>query len=200
MKKLATLLLGEKDMNFAKRLLMITGGVALAAVLGIMLTPKAVHAVVSTLVTVVNTADNPAVTRDADRASRVPYVSTQTFNCGPGVSECVPFFTAVPSGFRLVIENISGEFKLASGTTTPPNGDLSFNNGIFPVWGFTATVGPTNGSTIARFSQPVTAYADPADGQPLVRVDGNWASVPQNVTLTGYLLNCSITPCPAIQH
>src|SRR5260370_12773885 len=154
----------------------------------------------STPVTVMNTSANPASTLDAGRASRIPYVSTVSFNCGSGISECVPLFTAAPTGFRLVIENISGEFKLAPGVTIPPAGDLSFNNGIFPVWGFSATVGPTNGSTIARFSQPVKAYADPSDGQPLVRVDANWNNVPQTLTLSGYLINCSLTPCPAIQH
>jgi hypothetical protein len=107
----------------------------------------------------------------------------------------------VPSGFRLVIENISGDFKLASGTTIPPNGALGFSAfGSNQVWGFSAPIGPTNGAVQARFSQPVTAYIDPSDGQPVVRVDGNWASNNQTVTLTGYLINCSLTPCPAIQH
>ncbi len=39
-------------MTFAKRLLMVAGAIALAGVLSILLTPKAVHALVSTLVTV----------------------------------------------------------------------------------------------------------------------------------------------------
>src|SRR5260370_13155560 len=125
----------------------------------------------STPATVMNTSANPASTLDAGRASRIPYVSTVSFNCGSGISECVPLFTAAPTGFRLVIENISGEFKLAPGVTIPPAGDLSFNNGIFPVWGFSAPFGPTNGRTIARFSQPVKAYPPPIDGQPLLTVD-----------------------------
>jgi hypothetical protein len=123
----------------------------------------------STPVTVMNTNANPASTLDAVIASRIPYVSTVSFGCGPGV-------------------------------TTPPSGELSFNNGVFPVWGFSGIIGPTHPNTIVRFVQAVKAYADPADGQPLVREDGNWANVPQTVTLTGYLLNCSLTPCPAIQH
>jgi hypothetical protein len=154
----------------------------------------------STPVTVMNTTANPASTLDAGTSSRIPYVSTQIFTCAAG-GECVPLFTAAPSGFRLVIENVSGDFKLLPGTTIPPNGELGFNNGVFPAWGFSAVVGPTNGpNTFARFSQPVKAYADPVDGQPLVRVDGNWSSFSQTVTLTGYLINCSLTPCPAIQH
>ncbi len=42
-------------MKFAKRLLMVGGAVALAGIIGTMMVPKVAHAVVSTLVTVVNT-------------------------------------------------------------------------------------------------------------------------------------------------
>jgi hypothetical protein len=154
----------------------------------------------SSPVTVMNTTSGPANTLDAGIASRIPYVSTVSFGCGPGVSECTPLFTAAPSGFRLVIENISGDLRLTPGTTIPPNGALSFISAGGPEWGFSAPIGPTNGNLQVRFSQPVTAYADPVDGQPVVRVDANWANVPQTITLTGYLINCSLTPCPAIQH
>jgi hypothetical protein len=155
----------------------------------------------STPVTVMNTNANPGSTLDAGIAGRIPYVSTANFPCGPGVSECTPLFTAAPSGFRLVIENVSGDFKLTTGTTIPPNGEVGFINAGSPAWGFSAPIGPTNGSTQARFSQPIMAYADPSDGQLVVRVDGNWASgTSQTVTLSGYLINCSLTPCPTIQH
>lgn len=49
---------GEAKMKFAKRLLIVAGAVALAGLLSVMLVPKAVHAVVSTLVTVANTSSN----------------------------------------------------------------------------------------------------------------------------------------------
>jgi hypothetical protein len=159
-----------------------------------------VNGAYSTPVTVMNTNANPATTLDADRASRIPYVSTVSFACGPGISECVPTFTAAPAGFRLVIESVSGDFKLTNGTTIPPNGALGFVNAGSPEWGFSAPIGPTNGSTQARFTQLVKAYADPSDGQPVVRVDANWAGGGQTLTLSGYLLNCSLTPCPAIQR
>jgi hypothetical protein len=79
-------------MNFAKRLLMVSGAVALAGALSIMLTPKAVHAVVSALVTVVNTAANPAITQDISKAaSQIVEVT-----CNSTLSACE---TVLPSGF-----------------------------------------------------------------------------------------------------
>jgi hypothetical protein len=154
----------------------------------------------SSPVTVMNTTTGPANTLDAGLSSRIPYVSTASVNCGSGINECGFLFTAAPAGFRLVIETISGEFKLSSGVTTPPNGILFFNTASEPEWGFSAPIGPTNGPTFARFSQPITAYADPSDGQPIVDVDATFTSTAQRVTLSGYLINCSLTPCPAIQH
>lgn len=53
-------------MKFAKRLLMLAGAVALAGLLSVMLAPKAVHAVVSTLVTVANGTANPVPTVAVD--------------------------------------------------------------------------------------------------------------------------------------
>ena len=46
-------------MNFAKRMLMVVGGVAVAGLLGAILTPKAAHGIVATLVQVANTSANP---------------------------------------------------------------------------------------------------------------------------------------------
>jgi hypothetical protein len=157
----------------------------------------------SSPVTVMNTNANPAATLDAERSSRVPYVSTVSQNCGggSGVSECSFLFTAAPTGFRLVLEGISGQLKLASGNTIAPNGFLFLQNSFSnPEWGFSAPLGPTNGYTFARFTQPITGYADPSDGPPVVNVDAYFASTASTVTLSGYLQNCSISPCPAIQH
>jgi hypothetical protein len=56
-------------MNSVKRLLMVAGALALAAIVGMILSPKAAHGIVATLVQVVNTAANPAITEDISRAA-----------------------------------------------------------------------------------------------------------------------------------
>jgi hypothetical protein len=57
--------LKQENMNFAKRMLMVVGGVAVAGLLGAILTPKAAHGIVATLVQVVNTPANPVPTVQA---------------------------------------------------------------------------------------------------------------------------------------
>ncbi len=52
-------------MNFAKLVLMVVGGVAVAGLLGAILTPKAAHGIVATLVQVANTSANPVPTTQA---------------------------------------------------------------------------------------------------------------------------------------
>lgn len=57
-------------MNFAKRLLMVAGVVALTGMFGAALTPKAAHAVVAALVQVTNTSANPVPNQDVDNPGR----------------------------------------------------------------------------------------------------------------------------------
>jgi hypothetical protein len=96
----------EENMNFVKRLLMVAGAVALAAIFGALLAPKAAHGIVATLVQVVNTSANPVPTlaTDALRSFGV------TGSCSLfGTSECLirPIYT-VPAGEIAVIESTSG--------------------------------------------------------------------------------------------
>jgi hypothetical protein len=120
-------------MNFAKRLLMVSGAVSLAAIVGIILTPKASHAIVATFVQVVNAPSQPVpvangvgadgqslpvVNRDADNPARQPFAgecflitparpSNTTSSCEHGIP--------VPPGKRLVIEYVSVFNRLFSG-------------------------------------------------------------------------------------
>ncbi|MGC1106259.1 MAG: hypothetical protein WA876_06955 [Candidatus Acidiferrales bacterium] len=66
-------------MKFAKRLLMFAGAVSLAGLFSVMLAPKAVHAVVSTLVTVSNTTAQPVPTMAVDTRN-VNVVNTPNVN------------------------------------------------------------------------------------------------------------------------
>jgi hypothetical protein len=74
----------EENMNFAKRLLMLAGAVALASLLGAVIAPRAAHAVIATLVQVVNNVavvnpldgngnQIPLLTKDSDSPIRSPF-------------------------------------------------------------------------------------------------------------------------------
>jgi hypothetical protein len=116
-------------MKFAKRLWMVAGAVALAGLFSVMFAPKAVHAVVSTLVTVTNNV--PVVNPSNTDGSSVPL---QTQNSAPlpsqslssgialscvfsGGSDCVinPVYTIPPNAVA-VVESISGQCNINSGS------------------------------------------------------------------------------------
>jgi len=127
---------------------------------------------------------------DVERLARIPYQSTQ-FTVGGCVS-CQLSFTAAPSGHRLVLQHISAQLQ---GSTQLA---LSIGTGFGsqPSWTFGGTLGASN---IGGINQDLLGYFDPADGTPNVTVPGGGV-LNGTVTLTGYLENCSITGCPAIQR
>ncbi len=156
----------------------------------------------STPVTVMNTTANPGSVLDAGKASRVPYQSMVQMNCGSGVFTCLFVFTAAPSGFRLVVENVSGGLNIVGGSPAPVafllnSGPLGTGTGL---WEFTGALGQPTFLVNAGFNQALRAYFDPADGQPSVLVAGNFQGTIHRVTLSGYLENCAVMGCPAVQH
>ena len=139
------------------------------------------------------TVGNTIHVLDAEKLARIPYQSTQ-FTVGGCVS-CQLSFTAAPSGHRLVLQHISAQLQ---GSTQLA---LSVGTGLIgfsyqPSWTFEGTLGTSNTCGI---NQDLLGYFDPADGTPNVTVPGGGV-LNGTVTLTGYLENCSITGCPAIQR
>jgi hypothetical protein len=121
---------------------MVAGAVALAGILSVMLAPKAVHAIVSTLVTVVNTSANPVpVTEGKDLVQEPFATSICTTGDGPpgycsgtatalGVATPPGSFTVPATDSEgnpvkaLVIQFVSGlcnATDLALKTTVPAN-------------------------------------------------------------------------------
>jgi hypothetical protein len=175
-----------------------TGSVVLAGLALTLLAPKAVHAIVATAVEVVNPTSNPVPNLDVERNARIPYESgILTTTCTTGVGgSCYAFFTQVPTGYRLVTQNISANLNMAPGAV--PFGFLT------DTYSFTVAlpgfVGPTYaGSAPGGFTYPLTAYFDAGYAPELV-ISGNFASTSQFVSLTGYLESCAITGChPIVQ-
>jgi len=127
---------------------------------------------------------------DAERLARIPYQSTQ-FTVGGCVSFQISF-TAAPPGYRLVLQHISAQLQGSTQLTL----SIGTGFGYQASWTFDGTLGASN---ICGINQDLLAYFDPADGQPNATVPGGGV-LNGTVTLTGYLENCSITGCPAIQH
>src|SRR5271167_442612 len=100
-----------------KKHLLVAIGFALAGMIGAAFGTGTAQAIVATLVQIVNTTTNPAFTRDADPATRLPYQSTVQF-IPPGVGEQQTGIqmATVPVGYRLVTTNISAFLFLASGS------------------------------------------------------------------------------------
>jgi hypothetical protein len=185
------------------------GALAIAAGALILAAPRAAQAVASALVQVTNTVANPVPNLDAERIARVPYESSQQpqGNCpnGNGLQQCRFVFTAPPTGYRLVVENVNGWITLAGGATSPPFAELGdFDSGqdVLTFWSYTGTLGqPFNTVVQSSFNQPARAIFDAGDSAPFMTVTANWeAGIGQYMTLTGYLENCAVASCQAKVH
>ncbi len=194
-------------MQFAKRMLMVLGSLALLVTLISLAAPKAAHAIVATMVQVANTAANPAVTLDADKATRIPYQSSSegtNFVTGlpcSGVDQNCSFsgITTPPAGYRLVIENISAYLYVRSGNPAP--GGIIYTAAASTLKGATGFSGSYLGSSvqIAVINQSVKRYVNA--GETLsIYITADYNGGANFATVTGYLENCAVTGCPPIQN
>ncbi len=164
---------------------------------------QAKGATYSTPVTVMNTNTQPGSVLDAERATRIPYQSAVSVEgASPGGLLYYTFsgFATAPVGYRLIVLNISGLFDVAPGSVLT-TGWLGNDHNPNVAWGITAPVGGALfGTALSPFSQNVLAYFDPGQG-PVVKVLADLTPLTgSGVTLSGYLENCALTGCPAIQH
>jgi hypothetical protein len=115
------------------------GGVILAVGVLPLAVPRAAHAVAAILVTVVNTAENPAITQSAsEQAAQLIFLTNSivpnsalklsSFSGGPAYS--------VPAGFSLVITavDLTPGFECASGIFTFALNGNTNNTNAFKAW------------------------------------------------------------------
>ncbi|MGA2811811.1 MAG: hypothetical protein ABSG16_10465 [Candidatus Acidiferrum sp.] len=192
-------------MQIARRLLIGVGAIALVAALLTLAAPKSAHALVAALVQVTNTTANPAVTLDADKATRIPYESSSQAagfagTCGETIVCQFDGFTVVPAGYRLVVQQIAAVVGVNSASPTP-NGyfaSLTGDVGGAPLDYFTGTYITKQGEAI--FHQAVLEYIN-AGSAPTLLINGDLISNESGYAIvTGYLENCSVTGCPPIQN
>ncbi|HUB80877.1 MAG TPA: hypothetical protein VMB03_18855 [Bryobacteraceae bacterium] len=165
--------------------------------------PPAAKAIASAAVTIVNSSSQPVPGADVERLARIPYESSvQGANCpAPGnVGVCFYTFAAVPVGYRLVVENLAGYFQVSPGATAPLEGYIE-NSSFRIKSSFAAPLGQIdNGGHIqAAFNTPTRFYID-ANENTFAVASSNWSNGNSEMVLSGYLENCSITGCPAVQH
>jgi hypothetical protein len=102
-------------------------------------------------------------------------------------------FPVVPAGHRLVIQHVSGDVHFQSvpnkEVVTIVEADDGASEFFVPF-----------SNTVARFDQPVQLYVD-AESAPIVVVVADFGVTRASggaMTLTGYLLDCTATPCAKI--
>ncbi len=184
-------------MQTAKRLLVGFLALVLLIAMVTLAAPKSVHALVATLVQVANTTTNPVVAEDADRATRIPYQSSSGF---PASGCYVPplclfnAFTSAPAGYRLVVQNISAQLVVKSGTPLPSGFINSSGDQI------SSFIGTYAGDNFAVINQQITSYHNAGDSPSLIMTADWYGLSSATVTLSGYLENCSVTGCPPVQH
>lgn len=177
-------------MKFAKSILTGTGAVVLAGLILTLLAPKAVHAVVATAVSVVNTSATPVPVSSINEPGRIPYQAHATNAACLGMIACTYTFAIVPNNHRLVIQQVSGYLSFqgtgfAGGTVYVGSSFSPFAN--FPV------VGPT-------FAGPLQGYVNSGDFPTVQETfyGGNTSNGFGHIDLTGYLLDCLVANCAAI--
>jgi hypothetical protein len=151
-------------------------------------------------VTLMNTTSNPGSVLDADKATRIPYQSAILSSQCFGLATCQFQFAPIPSGYRLVVENISADITLASGTTAPPSLQLQ-DTSHYTHRRLTGTLGQNDANyAYAGLNENIRAYFDPLDGPVVAYLTANFPVIGafEFVTLTGYLENCAVAVCPAI--
>jgi hypothetical protein len=149
-------------MKTFKRSLMGLGIVLLVAVSLQLFAPKAVHAIVSTLVTVANSSANPVPTLAVDNPAKTPFFASATCKNSAGGDQCsAQNFLAVPAGMTAVVQDVSGYCRVQSGQGAlgiPIYTTIgSFNGGAVEL-----SMGPQvpNGGSLLlyHFGRPVTFY------------------------------------------
>jgi hypothetical protein len=149
----------------------------------------------STPVTVVNPANNPALTSNIDDPGRTPHQSFLDQSCTGSV--CFFSFPAVPADHRLVIQHVSSGELVFNGT--PASVGVSLSGHADNQSGFLA---PFAGQ-LSAFDQPVLYYLDSGE-VPSVGVGPSGVTFAgiagQFIMLSGYLLDCKVSPCAPIAH
>jgi hypothetical protein len=162
-------------MKLVQRLFMGFGGLAAAAALLTLFSPKA-HALVATLVEVVNTRSTPVPNQDVDHPARHPYQQICFNNTiqGGDLSCQTP---AAPPNTEVVIQNVS---MIVSSNVAPQVSRIITVGGGVSINTYIPLVAQTGNYMV---SQQLTQYVDP----------GTSATCDTQLNSTNAQLICTIT-------
>lgn len=164
-------------MNVLRKILVGLGSIVVVALVLALAAPKTVHALVSALVTVSNTAANPVPTIGAE-AGRAFVVGNGCLFTGATSCFVIPVYT-VPAGETAVIESGSYTCSLNTGTALT-SVSMSFT-------GPGGKLASVNFSPVSSGSQNIKTYAGPGDIDAAFDTSGSQASG-CNFTVSGYLV------------
>ncbi len=189
--------------NVLKRIAMGVGGVVIVALLLALVAPKAVHAIVSTLVTVANTSSNPVPVENVKQAA-ANFVTITSIG-GAGYNQVLPDGSttpfSIPSGERFVITDFSWVAVCSRTfvTCTKSNGDVVIvtfgssspfapgeftSQGVYEENNFfssaSSNVSLKSGMVVTVLPQPSILFGASGDGENVVFA-----------TLSGYLVPAS---------
>jgi len=174
-----------------RRLAKTSAAAALAASLTAFAAPidGAVAAPPAVQVDVANPATNPALTRSVDDPGRIAYQNTAA--CVLDSNACSFDFPAVPKNHRLVVQHVSAVLGgNATGALVNLSGGANQATSSF--------VAPHSFQGEIRFDQPVLQYIDAGSAPFLLAVADVTLTPFSSATISGYLLDCAMTPCAAI--
>jgi hypothetical protein len=163
-------------------------------------------------VNVINPATNPAKTSSVDDPGRVAYQAFHQFTA----TECnLPFqcvsalpIPLVPAGKRLVVEHIVISAALNSGTLVRARiivGSVTGGPFVLGSFFFVPTKSAPGFGTAATGDQSVRFYVDGGNSfQAVLQTDGTFVNDPGfggpvvEMSVTGYLLDCTVNSCAPI--
>ncbi|MGB0036707.1 MAG: hypothetical protein WBP79_14645 [Candidatus Acidiferrales bacterium] len=186
--------------TWLSRLGLAVVSVTLFAFSAAVMAPRAARAVVSTIVTVANTAANPVPNSDVDNGARQPFQQQFSIGVPDGSNEGFQDSITVPAGKRLVVEFVSGEIFLP--TNQQPRIEICTlaNSGFTdhathhilatlqqPISFLPAT---GNDTSTWVFSQSTEIYADPGTSLTMeVLKNSNSGAASFFLTISGHFVN-----------
>jgi hypothetical protein len=184
-----------------KNYLLVVIGFAVAGAIGAAFGTGTAQAVVSTLVTAVNTSANPVPTSsvDATDPGRIAYQSSVVNSNKCSGNVCAFSFPTVPAGHRVVVQHIGGVLDFTAAPTTITVSIRDAASGL--ISGFSPI--PT-GDLTSAFDQSVLFYVEASNAvfEIDVALSGSamfsGAGSAQVITLSGYELDCTVAACAPI--
>jgi len=176
-------------MKFAKWIVMGSGGVVLALLCVILISPKAAHAMVAALVQVTNTRSNPVPTQDVDTAARHPFTAgCNVYGSSGAFVVCQPTPAPPTTGVETVIQSVSISLNQDTGSVQPFVTMLNYNTAGANYSFFVPLLAQGPGEWVG--SQPTTIYVDPSNVNPLqCSTLFNNGSATMNCYVTGYTVS-----------